>query len=372
MKWVFWCAGFIIAYTYVGYAAWLRIRLLWRLRPVLRGPYLPPISIVMVVRNEEQVLASKLENLLSLEYPNYEIVVVSDGSTDATESILRQFQQGTRVRILLKQISRGKAAGINDALETVRGDIVVFTDARQKFERGAVRLLMENFSDPDVGCVSGELMLGDPESGEAGQGLGLYWRIEKKIRILEALSGSMVGATGAIYAVRRDLVRNLPEGTILDDVYLPMEVVRQGKRTVFDERARAWDSPNLGTDREFKRKVRTLNGNCQLVQLAPWLLTRSNPLRFEFVSHKIMRLVVPFALAALFFASLFLTEAFYRVALILQLLFYSLSVWALSRPGKGDVVSRFADASGTFVLLNGAAVVALANFVFGRRTVWTR
>jgi cellulose synthase/poly-beta-1,6-N-acetylglucosamine synthase-like glycosyltransferase len=326
----------------------------------------------MVIRNEEQILAGKLENLLRLDYPNYEIVVVSDGSSDASDSILRQFQQDTRLRIILKETSRGKAAGINDALGAVRGDVVVFTDARQRIEPGAVRLLMENFADPDVGCVSGELMLGDPESGEAGQGLGMYWRIEKRIRMLEAASASMVGATGAIYAVRRALLRPLPEGTILDDVYQPMEVVRQGKRVVFDERARAWDSPNLGTDREFKRKVRTLNGNCQLVQLAPWLLTRSNPLRFEFVSHKIMRLVVPFALAALLCASLFLTEAFYRVALILQLLFYSLSIWALSRPGKADVVSRFADASGTFVLLNTAAVVALANFVFGRRTVWTR
>ena len=110
-----------------------------------------------------------------------------------------------------------------------------------------IRLLMENFADPEVGCVSGALMLGNPESGEAGKGMGLYWRIEKKIRELESESGSVVGATGALYAVRRELLAEVPEGTILDDVYIPMQVVRQGKRVVFEARARAWDSPDLGS-----------------------------------------------------------------------------------------------------------------------------
>jgi cellulose synthase/poly-beta-1,6-N-acetylglucosamine synthase-like glycosyltransferase len=182
----------------------------------------------------------------------------------------------------------------------------------------------------------------------------------------------VVGATGALYAVRRELLTHVPPGTILDDVYLPMQVVRQGKRVILDERARAWDDPNLGADREFSRKVRTLGGNYQLLQLAPWLLSGSNPIRFEFVSHKLLRLVVPFALAVFLAASLALSSPFYRVVLILQLVFYALSVLALTRLVRGGVVARFADAAGTFVLLNGAAIVALANFVVGRRAAWTR
>jgi len=182
----------------------------------------------------------------------------------------------------------------------------------------------------------------------------------------------MVGATGAIYAVRRELLSRIPQGTILDDVYLPMEVVRQGKRAVFDGRARAWDSPNLGVEREFSRKVRTLSGNYQLLQLAPWLLSSRNPLLFEFVSHKLLRLVVPFALAALLLTSVDLTEPFYRATLILQLMFYILSVLAFSHIVKRGILARVADASGTFVLLNGAAIVALVNFVAGRRAAWTR
>jgi biofilm PGA synthesis N-glycosyltransferase PgaC len=234
-----------------------------------------------------------------------------------------------------------------------------------------VRLLMENFADPQVGCVSGALMLGDPGSGEAAQGMGVYWRIEKKIRELESESGSVVGATGALYAVRRELLAVVPEGTILDDVYIPMQVVRQGKRVVFEARARAWDSPDLGAEREFARKVRTLSGNYQLVQLAPWLVTRENPVLFEFVSHKLLRLAVPFALAVLLVASIFLPGPVYRSALVLQAVFYGLSLLAGLRLSLGPV-NRMADAALTFVVLNSAAAMAFVNFVTGRKTVWVR
>jgi hypothetical protein len=149
-------------------------------------------------------------------------------------------------------------------------------------------------------------------------------------------------------------------------------VVRQGKRVVLDERARAWDNPNLGTTREFSRKVRTLGGNYQLLQLAPWLLSSQNPIRFEFISHKLLRLIIPVALAVLLAASFGLRGPFYRTILVLQLVFYSLSLLALSRLVRRGILARIADAAGAFVLLNGAAVVALANFVSGRRTAWTR
>jgi biofilm PGA synthesis N-glycosyltransferase PgaC len=379
MKWVFWGAAAVIAYTYVGYAGWLRLRVLWRSHPVMRGPNTPPLSIVMVVRNEERVLDEKLRNLLALDYPadRCQVIVVSDGSTDRSEEILRSYSRDPRLQVVLNQLTRGKACGLNDALELASGEIVVFTDARQRIEAGALRLLAENFADPEVGCASGELMLGDAAGGESTQGLGIYWRIEKQVRELESATGSTVGATGALYAVRRELLTVVPPETILDDVYLPMQVVRQGKRVIFDGRARAWDVANLGSGREFSRKVRTLSGNYQLLRLAPWLLSGRNPIRFEFVSHKLMRLMVPFALAALLATSIAMNGPFHRTVLILQLMFYALSGLALGglvKGGliKGGILARVADAAGTFVLLNGAAVVALANFVTGRRAVWTR
>jgi poly-beta-1,6-N-acetyl-D-glucosamine synthase len=371
MKWVFWGAAALIAYTFGGYVGWLWLRSRLRPRPIKSGFCQPLLSIVMVVRNEEAVLERKLKNLLELNYPPEacEIVVVSDGSTDRTNKILSEYARSERVRVILNPEARSKAVGLNDAIAVCRGEIVVFNDARQRIEADSLRFLAENFSDPAVGCVSGELMLGDQELGEAGQGLGLYWRFEKWVRELEAASGSVVGATGALYAVRRELLVPVPAETILDDVYLPMQVARQGFRVVFEPRAKAWDSPNLGATREFARKVRTLSGNYQLLQLAPWLLSSRNPLRFEFVSHKLLRLILPFALLALLMSTTFLQQPFYRFALLAQIVFYALSLVAMTRFKRG-VVARAADAAFTFVVLNTAALFAFTNFVTGRRAAW--
>jgi len=390
IKYIFWFAAALVGYSYLGYPVWLWLRSKWSPRPVRRSSghiddqgydQVPTVSAVMVVRNEEAILAHKLENLLTLDYPQEKlgVVVVSDGSSDRTPAILadcaRNLGVGNRVRTLLKPASQGKAAGLNDAIKLATGEVLLFTDARQQIEAGALRLLIENFADPDVGAASGELMLGDPASGETGQGMGLYWRIEKKIRELESASGSVAGATGAIYCVRRSLLESsslaLPEGTILDDVLLPMQIVRQGFRVVFDSRARAWDSPDLGDGREFSRKVRTLSGNYQLLQLAPWLLSSENAIRFEFISHKLTRLAVPFALLALLIASAMLPQPFYRAALGVQLAFYALSLAALAGVKIGPL-SRIADPARTFVVLNSAAVVAFINFVTGRKAVWVR
>jgi biofilm PGA synthesis N-glycosyltransferase PgaC len=373
MRWVFWIAVGLVTHAYAGYPLWLWLRSHWARHPVHRGPEELSVTAVMVVRNEEGVLARKLENLLSLDYPQdrFDIVVVSDGSTDGTAAIIAEFEQCPRVRALIKQEAQGKAAGLNDAMQLVTGRLVLFTDARQQIERGALRFLVENFADAEVGAASGELMLGDPATGEARTGTGAYWYIEKKVRQLESASGSVVGATGAIYCARRNLFEALPAATILDDVLIPMMIVSRGARVILDSRARAWDSPDLGQKREFMRKVRTLSGNYQLLQLAPWLLSAKNPIRFEFVSHKLLRLAVPFALLALLAASFFLPQSFYRAALITQITFYGLSLAAVTKLRIGPL-SRPANAARTFLILNSAAVVAFVNFVTGRKVTWIR
>jgi len=374
MRWVFWISAAVIAYAYVGYPLWLWVRSWWSPWPVARGRGQPSVSAVLVVRNEEGTIARKLENLLTLDYPpeKLEVVAVSDGSSDGTAAILAEFEgRDARVRTVVKPVQKGKAAGLNDAIAAAHGDVLLFTDARQQIEPKALLALVENFSDPEVGAASGELMLGDPASGETIKGMGLYWRIEKKIRELESASGSVAGATGAIYCARRVLLDPLPEGTILDDVLLPIQVVRRGGRVIFDSRARAWDAPDLGESREFSRKVRTLSGNYQLLQLAPWLLSSRNAMRFEFVSHKLSRLAVPFALLGLLVASILLRTPFYRVMLVGQLAFYALSLAALGGMKVGPL-GRVADAARTFVVLNSAALMAFVNFVAGRKAVWIR
>lgn len=373
MKFVFWFSASVIAYCYLGYLIYLWIRSHLSPHPVRRGTIEPTVSVLMVVRNEEEVIAGKLKNVLSLDYPpdKLEVIVVSDGSDDRTPAILSEFAQDPRVRTITKTVSSGKACGLNDGVESAQGEVLLFTDARQHIEPGALRYLIENFADSSIGAASGELMLGDPANGESGKGMGMYWQIEKEVRELESASGSVPGATGAIYCARAALLEPLPEGTILDDVLLPMQVVRKGFRIVFDSRARAWDSPDLGHSREFARKVRTLSGNYQLVQLAPWLLSSENRIRFEFVSHKLLRLVVPFALVGLLISSVFLHGAVYRAALIAQLAFYALSLAAIGGLRIGPL-TRLGDVARTFVVLNSAAMIAFVNFVTGRKAIWAR
>jgi len=209
-----------------------------------------------------------------------------------------------------------------------------------------------------------------PDSPIAGA--GLYWRIEKQIRTWEGMTGSVVGATGAFYAVRRELVVPLPQEAVLDDVYIPMHVVRQGRRVVFEPAARAWDTVSSSSQQEFRRKVRTLSGNYQLLQIAPWMFSFSNPVLFRFVSHKLLRLVMPFALATALVSSLFAGGWWvYRAAAAAQVLFYATAVLRATAP-RLKPTGRLGDAAFAFVVLNGAALMAFVNFVRGQKPVWVR
>jgi cellulose synthase/poly-beta-1,6-N-acetylglucosamine synthase-like glycosyltransferase len=377
MKAIFWVAAGVIFYTYLGYPAWLWIWSRLSPKPVLRGWNEPFVSIVMVVRNEERALPRKLNNLSALDYPleRLKFVVASDGSEDRSAEILLEAAKDDRFRVLVSPEPKGKAFRLNEALAVATGEIVVFTEARQRIEPDALRRLLENFVDPTVGCVSGELMLGDAASGEAEKRMGIYWRVEKLVRALESASGSVVGVTGALYAARGALLSPIPPETILDDVLLPLQISQQGARVIFDGRARAWDDPDLGATTEFRRKVRTLTGNYQLLQIAPWVLSAANPLWFRFVSHKLLRLTVPFALLALLITSAAIPQPAYRIALVLQVVFYALSLFALSDHSllkRLGPISRVANAALALIVLNTAAVVAFVNFVTGRKEVWAR
>jgi len=371
VKPLFWISTAIITWTYLGYPLWLYVRRSWRGKPVQRAPFTPPVSIVLAVRNEAANLPRKLDNLFALDYPpdRFEIIVVSDGSTDPTPELLQSLA-GEKLKAAVIPHHVGKAEAINCAAGMACGEILVFTDARQMIEPQALKNLLMNFADPSVGCVSGELIL-ETGDGAHQEGVGLYWRLEKKIREWESETGSVVGATGAFYAVRRELVPALAPGTILDDVFIPVSVARAGKRVLFEASARAHDNLPAESAREFNRKVRTLTGNYQLVQLAPWLLGPGNPLWLEYITHKFLRLIVPFALAGALASSLLLDGLVYRVAAVLQLLFYASAALALVRMQMG-AIGRLGRVAYSFLLLNSAAVVALVNFLTGKKQVWVR
>jgi poly-beta-1,6-N-acetyl-D-glucosamine synthase len=370
MNWVFAASLVFVVYVYVGYPVWAYVRSRFRARPVQRAAITPRLSIVLAVHNEAGTLPRKIQNLEELDYPaeRHEIIVVSDGSTDSTLEVLKDLA-GDQLRAVILPKHEGKAVALNRGVESATGEIIVFTDARQELEPEALRHLVSNFADPEVGCASGELILGDRRTAHAeGRGVGLYWKFEKCIRKWESDAGSVVGATGALYAVRKHLLASLPPGTILDDVLTPLQVCRRGGRVVFDPRAQAWDKV-ASSDREFRRKVRTLTGNYQLLQLAPWLLSRSNPLRFEFVSHKLSRLLAPFALILLALSSVLASGPIYKAAALLQFVFYALAFLAFAEIPLGWL-GRVANAALTFLLLNVAAAVALLYFIGHKREIW--
>jgi cellulose synthase/poly-beta-1,6-N-acetylglucosamine synthase-like glycosyltransferase len=367
MKLLFWVCLALISYTYFGYAGWLWLCARLRPRPVQKGSFTPSVSIVIAARNEDANLPAKLENLQQLGYPKdlLQVVIASDGSTDRTAGILLG-QRPHIVPIILDE-SNGKARALNEAVKRATGEILVLLDARQFVEPNAVSELVSCFADPTVGAVSGELLL-EASAGRPVDALGIYWKIEKVVRKLESASGSVVGVTGAIYAVRRELYTVIPPGTILDDVFMPMHVARTGKRVVFQPSAIARDRIFSEKGKEFSRKVRTLTGNYQLLRLAPWLLSPANPLLFRFISHKLLRLLVPLLLVLMLVASAMLQGPFYRTAFWLQILFYVLAAFgALSPPAKRFKPVAIAN---TFVMLNAAAAFAFYNFLARRNEVW--
>jgi cellulose synthase/poly-beta-1,6-N-acetylglucosamine synthase-like glycosyltransferase len=368
MKLLFWLCLILVAYAYFGYAIWLWLQVRLHRRSILQRPILPEVSIVIAARNEEANLPAKLENLRHLNYPQdrLQIVIVSDGSTDRTASILRE--QGSRISPVILERSNGKACALNEAVKHATGQILVFQDARQLVDPDAISELVSCFADSTVGAVSGELLLETSSSAPSSDALGIYWKIEKIVRKLESESGSVVGVTGALYAIRRELYTEIPPGTILDDVFVPMYVARMGKRVVFQPTAIARDQLFSEKGKEFSRKVRTLTGNYQLLQLAPWLLSPVNPLLFRLISHKLLRLLAPLLLILMLVASAISSGPFYRSIFWLQILFYALA--AIGTLGPSTKQFKPIAIANTFVMLNAAAALAFYNFVAGRNRVW--
>jgi cellulose synthase/poly-beta-1,6-N-acetylglucosamine synthase-like glycosyltransferase len=333
----------------------------------LEKQIVPTVSILMSVRNEEQNLPTKLDNLRKLDYPKnrIQIIVVSDGSTDRTVRILKEHDDILQPIVL--DARRGKAAALNEAAKYATGEILVFTDARQMIDSNAVSELTACFGDPEVGGASGELILeGDSEA--PSNALGTYWKIEKLVRRLESESGSVIGATGALYAIRRGLYKEIPPATILDDVLIPMNIIRQGNRVVFQASAIARDRLFAEKGKEFSRKVRTMTGNYQLLWLAPWLLSPVNPVLWRYLSHKFIRLLCPWLLILMPIASGMSVGPLYRIAFAMQVALYSVAVFGIVFPFTRRF--KLVSVTTTFVMLNAAAALGFYNFITGKNVVW--
>jgi cellulose synthase/poly-beta-1,6-N-acetylglucosamine synthase-like glycosyltransferase len=373
---LFWLAALLVGYTYAGYPALLLVWRHVRSLPDVRKDwtYSPRVSVIIVAYNEEARIGAKIENCLSFDYPpdRLGIVVVSDGSTDRTEAIVEKFAS-RGVQLVRVPGPNGKPSALSAAVPRVDGEVLLLCDTRQRLEPLALRELVANLSDATVGAVSGALHIRTGDSATA-EGVGLYWRFEKWLRETESRTASTIGVTGAIYAVRRDLFPTLDPRTILDDVAVPMHVARSGKRVVFEPSAVAWDEPTESARLEFRRKVRTLAGCYQLVALDPNLLHPGrNPLLIGFVSHKLLRLMVPWSLLAVAASSIVLASAgspLYMLALAGQAGFYALALAGHLLPSDRRR-PRLLAVPYALVLLNVAAAAALPAFALGRsRAAW--
>ena len=350
-------------YTFAGYA--IHVGALARLKPPARASnpagQLPTLTVVLAAHNESNRIRARLENLLDSDYPadRLKVIVVSDGSTDDT---VAQVPREPRITVIARPQRSGKSACLNAAVVAAQTELIVFADARQRFERGAIRALARNFSDPRVGAVSGALEIASSASN-TGAGVDVYWRLEKWIRASESRLDSAIGCTGAIYAIRRCLFTPLPPDTVLDDVVIPMRILIAGFRVLFENTAIAWDPQSLEPAAEQRRKRRTLAGNFQMLFRYPgWLLPWRNRLWWRLVAHKYLRLVAPgFLILAFLCNATLLGFVFFRVAFIAQCAFYLLA-------GAGCLLprTRLAAIPAGFVFLNLMTLRAFWYYLFNR------
>jgi cellulose synthase/poly-beta-1,6-N-acetylglucosamine synthase-like glycosyltransferase len=360
----FWVCLALVVYSYVGYpvAVWCLAR--WFGRPAVPpegdGADLPSVSLLIAAYNEEAVLAERLENALALNYPadKLEVVVASDGSSDATADIARRFAaQG--VRLLDYKHRRGKAAVLNSAFAELKGDLVVLSDANTHTDPDAVRKLVRWFVDPEVGVVCGRLVLTDPHTGRNAD--SLYWRYETFLKRCEGRLGGLLGANGAIYAIRRELYAPIPGDTIVDDFVIPLLAkLRTGCRTVYDCEAVAHEETPQNVVCEFRRRSRIGAGGFQSIGVLWRLLNpRRGWVAFTYSSHKILRWLCPFFLLGLLGSNLLLlNRPLFAWALAGQLGFYAGSVLAAYVPAR----ARFLKPLRLATLFTGMNLALLVGF----------
>jgi len=368
----FWLSVALIAYSYAGFSLLIILVARLRQRRVRQQPITPRLTLIIPVWNEEKAIAERLENALGLDYPadRREIIVASDGSDDKTEAIVNGYaNQGVR---LLSFPRRGKIYALKDAVAAATGEILVFSDANSIYKPEALRMLVRNFADPEVGGVCGnQIYLKAKRADATSAGEGMYWSFDKWLKQLESLTGSIVSAHGAIYAIRRALYQPPASAAVTDDFAISTAVIEQGYRLIFESEAIAYEEPTASASLEFGRKVRIMTRGLRGVLLRRRLL---NPFRYgfyalELFSHKVLRRLVPIFLLMLFMASWFLSrnDGFYFSAAVAQTVFYILAGAGYLLRGHRLGRLKFFYVPFFYCLANAAALIAVIRLLRGKR-----
>ncbi|MEM8984019.1 MAG: glycosyltransferase family 2 protein [Pseudomonadota bacterium] len=321
---VYWLSAFVLVYVYFGYPVLLRvIKGVFGDRTVAIGEHEPPVTLVVSAFNEADVIAEKIHNSLALDYPRekLQILVVSDASDDGTDGIVEEIAEATLLRM---EERGGKTLGLNAAIEAASGEIVVFSDANAMYQQDAIRKLIRNFADENVGAVVGESTYSE-SANDAERSESAYWRYETAIKALESELGSTVGGDGAIYAIRKSLYRPM-RADALSDFVNPCQIIEQGYRCLYEREAISVEEAAGSFDKEYRRKVRIVNRAWRATMSMKHLM---NPLQFGFfslqlISHKLLRWLVPVFLVTVFTSNAFLLQdgGVYVVTYWLQIVFY--------------------------------------------------
>lgn len=364
---LFWVAVGLVAYTYAGYPLLLVVLRAIVRRPVDRRPAEPFVSILVPAYNESRVIAEKIRNVLAIDYPadRFELVVACDGPSDGTSDIVRGLADGVRVRGIIFEQNRGKLHVLNDVVPQLRGEIVAFSDASSMLEPQAIRELVSNFANERVGAVSGVYRVQKKDAAQLGRQEDFYWKYETFLKKQEAALGSILGAHGSLYAIRRDLYPFPRPDTINDDYVIPLRIVQRGYRVAYEPRAVAHEEAHeMGG---FGRRVRIMAGNVeQLREIGPLLWPPRPLMLFFFLSHKAARLVVPAALVTAALANLALLDRpLYRALAVLQLAFYSL----VALGGFMQLRPKILRLPYYFCMINAAVLVGAYHVARGRHTL---
>lgn len=375
MEAVFAAAVGLVAYTFLGYPALVAAGARLRPRPVRADrAFEPSVSLIVVAHDEEDVIADRLRNCLALDYPRerLELVVVADGSSDRTADIARECEG---VNVLHRPERRGKLHAMNRAAELATGEVLVFSDANNRYNPDALRHLVAPFADPHVGVVTGRKAIDDGSGRPLDRAEGLYWRYESRLKEWESRTGSVTGVSGEIIAFRRAAFPEAPPGTIVDDFAQAMLAAAGGWRIVYAPGALSLEAASATTGDEATRRARIVTGRGQALA---WLLprvVRGNPrLAFRVVSHKGLRLLVPWAIGAMVVTSgaRVRRRPWARAAVAAQATFYgaALAGWRRERSGRR---SRLLYLPYWFCRMNLATLAGLADFARGRReAAWVR
>lgn len=334
MEICYWLFVVIILYAYIGYPIVLYLLsnsfLYKRNTKIISSSKWLKVDLLIAAYNEEKVIRSKIENSLLLDYPTdlLNIWVASDGSSDSTNSIVREFEARNKNVHLLEFKRTGKSGIINRSMNILNSEIVVFSDANTEYSKDAIKQLIKHFKDPNVGCVSGKLIYRNPGETVSGIGESFYWRYETALKKMESKIGYVAGANGAIYAIRQHLFESFPTRTINDDFTASMKIVKKGFKSIYEENAKVFEDVAPTMNSEFKRHVRDGAGHYIAIihllgLLNPFLGLRS----FIYWSHRIFRWMIPLLLIFIFIINVFLIDKLlYRYLLISQCVFYILAI----------------------------------------------